>query len=75
MSYVEALLARGDRKMSGLIIEAFKRGALMDSYGDYFNFDLWQEAEKAAGIDAGSYLYRETNNCGAKIAAAVNKGP
>lgn len=57
-SLVEALLSRGDRRISKLIFTAFKNGAILDSYSDYFNFSYWQNAFDSCNIDIDYYLYR-----------------
>lgn len=42
-SKLEALLARGDRKMGGDIYRAWKQGARFDGWSEEFNPDFWQE--------------------------------
>ncbi|MDP2922766.1 MAG: hypothetical protein Q8O30_03480, partial [Candidatus Omnitrophota bacterium] len=56
LSYLEAILSRGDRRLSSLIESAFKAGARLDSWYEYFQFSLWQEAFKKCGIEAEFYL-------------------
>ena len=57
-SLIEALLSRGDRRLSKLIFAAFKNGAILDSYSDYFNFSCWQKAFEACSVDLDYYLHR-----------------
>lgn len=57
-SFIEAIFSRGDRRLSKVIIEAFRKGAILDSYGDYFKFSLWQEALETTGLDVNHYVYR-----------------
>ncbi|MGY0372444.1 TIGR03960 family B12-binding radical SAM protein [Clostridium sp. JNZ J1-5] len=59
VSYTEAVLARGDRKLCDVIIEAFENGAKFDGWGEYFNFDTWINAMKECGVDGDFYAYRE----------------
>ena len=59
VSYIEGLMARGDRRMADLILHAYRRGCRLDGWSDYFRFDLWQESIQALGIDADRILYRE----------------
>jgi len=56
MSLLEGILSRGDRRLSRVIFNAFKRGAKFDAWGEHFNFDIWLTAFKDAGVDPGSYL-------------------
>ncbi len=58
-SLLEALLARGDRRFSKLIIEAFERGAIFDSYGDCFDFSIWQEAFEQVKLNIADYAYKQ----------------
>lgn len=59
VSYTEAVLARGDRKLCDVIIKAFENGAKFDGWGEYFNFDTWINAMKECGVDGDFYAYRE----------------
>lgn len=59
LSFLEGVIARGDRKIAGLIEEAWKNGSRLDGWSDYFSFPVWQEAMSQAGIDPAFYLYRE----------------
>ncbi|MGQ9617457.1 MAG: TIGR03960 family B12-binding radical SAM protein [Candidatus Aminicenantia bacterium] len=43
MSQVEALLSRGDRDLSPLIIKAFREGARLESWKDHFKYNLWEK--------------------------------
>lgn len=43
-SILEAVLARGDRRLSKVILDAWKKGCLFDAWSEHFRFDLWQEA-------------------------------
>ncbi len=55
-SFMEAVLARGDRNLSKVILAAFENGAKFDSWNNLFNFSVWQNAFSATGIDPQSYL-------------------
>ncbi len=57
-SFIEAILSRGDRRLSKFIFAAFKNGAILDSYSDHFNFDCWQKALESSNVDLDYYLYR-----------------
>jgi radical SAM family uncharacterized protein len=58
-SYMEALFARGDRRLSEVLIKAFEKGAKFDGWSEYFNFDIWQEALNECNVDGDFYAYRE----------------
>lgn len=57
--YIEAVLARGDRRLSSVIEEVWKRGAVYDSWTEFFDFDRWMEAFAAQGIAPDFYAARE----------------
>lgn len=59
VSYLEALVARGDRRICDVIISAFEKGAKFDGWSEYFKFEIWQEALKDCGVDGDFYAYRE----------------
>ncbi|WP_022855239.1 DUF2344 domain-containing protein [Thermodesulfobacterium thermophilum] len=55
-SFLEGVIARGDRTI-GLVIErAYQKGARFDSWKDFFNLSLWIEAAKEVGVDLNTYL-------------------
>ncbi|MFH0941194.1 MAG: TIGR03960 family B12-binding radical SAM protein [Candidatus Omnitrophota bacterium] len=56
MSFIEALFARGDRRLSGVILNAFQKGAKFDAWYELFNFSIWQEALMDDHIDPLVYL-------------------
>jgi ssDNA-specific exonuclease RecJ len=56
MAEIEAMLARGDRKLSGVIYNAWKLGAKFDDWREQFRADLWDRAFKEANIDKDIYL-------------------
>ena len=58
-SYMEAVFARGDRKLCDVLIKAFEKGCKFDGWSEYFNFDAWLEALKECNVDGDFYAYRE----------------
>lgn len=56
MGFLEGVLSRGDRKLSRVILAAYKKGARFDAWSNYFSFDKWQEAFLEQGIDPQIYL-------------------
>lgn len=57
-SFLEAVLSRGDRRMGRVLEEAWRRGAKMDAWQDYYNLDLWLAAFEACGLDPAFYANR-----------------
>ena len=58
LSYLEAVLARGDRRLAPVLEYAMKHGARLDGWDEYFNNDIWMEAFEACGVDAAFYAQR-----------------
>lgn len=61
LSYLEAIFARGDRRLSKLLIRAFEKGCKYDGWSEHFKFDLWIEAMEETGIDGDFYALRHRN--------------
>ncbi len=61
VSMLEAVFARGDRRLSNVLISAYKKGCKFDGWADHFNFDLWMEAFKENNIDPAFYANRKRN--------------
>lgn len=59
ISRLEAVFARGDRRLSEVIIAAYEDGAVFDGWDEMFRFDIWQEAFKKCGIGMETYAERE----------------
>ncbi len=59
VSYVEGLMARGDRRLADLIVHAYRKGCCFDGWSDHFKFDLWQESIHDLGLDADTLVRRE----------------
>jgi hypothetical protein len=57
-SFLEASLARGDRRLAEVLFEAWRRGCRLDGWTEHFNFDLWQDSFRAAGLDPEFYAER-----------------
>ena len=56
MSLLEGIFSRGGEETGNLIETAFRLGCRFDGWSDRFRFDLWEEALRQTGIDAGAYL-------------------
>lgn len=55
-SYIEGILARGDRRVADIIEAAFRKGARLDSWDDQLKWEVWLEAIAESGIDPQRYL-------------------
>ncbi len=58
-SYIEAVLARGDRRLGKLLETVWRKGGRLDSWSEYFSFERWMEAFSETGIDPDFYALRE----------------
>ena len=58
LSRLEAVFARGDRRLAPVIEYASERGAMLDGWDEYFRYDIWQDALQKCGIDADFYTTR-----------------
>lgn len=58
-SNLEAVFARGDRKVCKVLEKAFRLGCKFDGWTEHFNGELWQKAFDETGIDIDFYNYRE----------------
>lgn len=59
VTLLEGVFARGDRRISRVILEAYRRGALYDAWTEHWNYDRWLEAFAATGVDMDFYTMRE----------------
>ena len=57
-SFLEAVLSRGDRRIGRVLEAAWRRGAKMDAWQDYYNLDLWMAAFEDCGLDPAFYANR-----------------
>ena len=58
LSRIEAVFARGDRRLSKALIQANKMGVMFDSWDEYFSYDKWVEVFEASGINPDFYANR-----------------
>jgi radical SAM family uncharacterized protein len=59
VSYLEAVVARGDRRLCDVLVSAFEKGAKFDGWSEHFKFEIWEEALKECGVDGDFYSYRD----------------
>ena len=58
-SILEAVFARGDRRLADTVEHAFRAGARFDGWDECFRPDIWRDAFDATGIDPAWYAHRE----------------
>ena len=58
LSFLEAVLARGDRRLGPVLAYAVSHGARLDGWDEYFRYDVWTEAFEACGVDPVFYAQR-----------------
>ena len=58
VSFIEAVLARGDRRLAPAIALAVEEGAIFDAWDEYFDYDRWMDVFRRAGVDTDFYTTR-----------------
>jgi radical SAM family uncharacterized protein len=58
-SLLEGILTRGDRRVAAALESAWRRGARLDAWSEYFNAQLWWDTFADLGIDIPFYSHRE----------------
>lgn len=61
ISVIEAILAKGDRRLNDVIYHAWEMGAKFDSWGEFFDYNRWIKACEDLNID---YKYYAERNIG-----------
>ncbi|MCS7281779.1 MAG: TIGR03960 family B12-binding radical SAM protein [Anaerolineae bacterium] len=59
MSLIEAVLSRGDRRLGEVVRRAWERGARLDGWDEWFNFEAWMAAFEETGLSPDFYARRE----------------
>lgn len=57
--YLEAVLARGDRKIGQVIYTAWKKGCIYDGWTEFFQYDRWMEAFEECHVNPDLYANRD----------------
>ena len=57
-SYLEAVFARGDRRVCASLIRAWELGCKMDGWTEYFDYGRWLQAFQETGVDPEFYTRR-----------------
>ncbi len=60
-SYLEALFARGDRKVCDTLIKAWEIGCKFDGWREHLKYEKWLEAIALTGLSADAYIYGNRN--------------
>ena len=58
MSLLEAVLARGDRRLSKVIYRAWQLGSRFDGWSEHFDYERWRQAFDECGLDPAFYAHR-----------------
>jgi len=56
MSFLEGVFSRGDRRLSGVVLSAFRKGARFDGWDEHFDFNKWMGAFGECNIDPDFYI-------------------
>lgn len=56
---IEAVFARGDRRVGKALLTAWKNGARFDGWSDCFSYERWLEALAEVGLDKDFYASRD----------------
>ena len=59
VSFIEAVFARGDRRLADVLERAYRLGCRFDGWSDQFRYDLWLKAFEEIGLDPAFYALRE----------------
>ena len=57
-SVLEAVFAKGDRRLGKVMLAAYRRGCRFDSWDECFDFSKWEEAFAECGLDMAFYANR-----------------
>lgn len=59
VSFLEAVFAKGDRRLADVLIAAQKKGCRFDGWDEHFSYEKWLEAFSECGVDPEFYAYRK----------------
>ncbi|GHV01778.1 radical SAM domain protein [Clostridia bacterium] len=55
VSEIEAVLARGDRALSGVVEAVYDAGSVLEGWTEFFNYERWTAAFAAANVQPENY--------------------
>ena len=58
-SYIETVLAKGDRRVHEAVLAAYRSGSIFDGWSEGFSYEKWMDAFRETGIDADFYAMRQ----------------
>ena len=58
LSLLEAVFARGDRRLSAVLEKAFEKGCIFDGWNECFKMENWRQAFEECGLDMAFYANR-----------------
>jgi radical SAM family uncharacterized protein len=61
-SFIEAVLARGDRRLADVLEWVFKAGSRFDGWSEHFHYDVWLQGFQEIGLNPGFYANRPMNH-------------
>ena len=61
-SVLEGVLARGDRRLSQVLLCVYKKGCFYDAWSEYFHNEKWMEAFDECGLSVDFYTFRERHS-------------
>lgn len=57
-SLMEAVFARGDRRLGKVLLRAHELGAKFDGWDEHFDLEIWKKAMEECGLDISFYAHR-----------------
>ncbi len=58
VSRIEAVFARGDRRLNAVLMKAFEKGFIFDAWDEFFSYEAWEECFRECGLDMAFYANR-----------------
>ncbi|MBO5136525.1 MAG: TIGR03960 family B12-binding radical SAM protein [Clostridia bacterium] len=62
VSFLEAVFAKGDRRLGNVLISAVKNGCRFDGWDEHFNYEGWMKAFEENGVNPDFYCYRKIDH-------------
>ncbi len=59
LSFLEGVLARGDRRVADVILKTYQKGCIFDAWSEYYDNEKWLESFRECGVDMDFYTIRE----------------
>lgn len=75
VSYLEGIVARGDRRVGSLIYRAWEKGCTFDGWSEHFKYEKWIETLDELGMDGGFYANRHRDFTEILPWDFINPGP